>query len=94
MNLKPYAELMGMTPEERDVSLASSRVAEMKKKAEMEMARMNVEIISAETKIQKLSASYPIDFAAMLDAIDTKELLGRRKEQYAQIIDEMFPSKE
>jgi hypothetical protein len=63
---------------------------EMKKKAELEICKLDSTIAEKEQKIQEFASEYPINFDKMIDAIDELELINRRKEQFEKIIEEMF----
>jgi hypothetical protein len=70
--------------------MAPLRAKEMKKKAELEIAKLEETILEKEQKIQEYAAEYPINFDKLIDAIDDLELTNRRKDQFEKIIAEMF----
>lgn len=92
MKLKPYSEIIKMAKEAIETAKAPLRAAQMKKKAEGESLEIESKIMDLDAKIQDLASAYPIDFAKLIDAIDERALLERRKEQFAKIIKEMFPA--
>lgn len=93
MKLKPYSEIIKMAKEKVDEMKAPLRAMQMKKKAEGEMLEIESKMMDLDAKIQDLAAAYPIDFSKLIDAIDERGLLERRKAQFAVIIKEMFPEK-
>lgn len=48
---------------------------------------------SKEQEVQSLCTIFPIVWDNLIDCLDEIALLYRRKSQFAQIIDEMFPEK-
>lgn len=91
MKLKPYSEIIKMAKEAIDAAKAPLRSMQMRKKAEGEMLEIESKMMDLDAKIQDLASSYPIDFGALIKAIDEQALLERRKGQFAKIIKEMFP---
>lgn len=92
MKLKPYSEIIKMAKEAIDGMKAPLRALQMKKKAEGEMLEIESKMMDLDAKIQDLAGAYPIDFAALIKAIDERALLERRKAQFGKIIEEMFPA--
>lgn len=90
MALLKYKDVLVLCKEKIKEALAPLRAREMKKKAELEVCKIDSSIAEKEQKIQEIASEYPIDFHKMIDAIDELELIKRRKEQFEQIIDEMF----
>jgi hypothetical protein len=92
VKLKPYSEIIKMAKEAVDAMKAPIRSQQMKKKAEGEMLEIESKVMDLDAKIQDLAGAYPIDFNALIKAIDERALLERRKVQFGKIIEEMFPS--
>jgi len=91
MKLKPYKELIAMSKEKLDAALAPVRARQVKTQAELEMAKIDEQLISTEASIQELCAQKQIDFAKLLKMMDDVALAERRKKQYGQILAELFP---
>lgn len=91
MALTAYKKLLAMGKEALEKAKAIPRAAEMKQKALLEMAQIDVQIADAEAKIADAAAEYPVVFTKIIAAIDDKALLERRKRMYGEIITEMFP---
>ena len=89
--LSPYAKVITLAKEKVQEALAPIRAREMRKKAELEMAKIEGDILTKQQKVQELAAAYPIDFAKLIDALDEIALLERKLEQLSAIIMEMFP---
>jgi hypothetical protein len=92
MKLKPYSEILKLTKEALDTAKAPIRAMQMRKKAEGEQLEIESKIMDLDTKIHDLSSAYPIDFNKLIESIDERALLERRKEQFGKIIKEMFPA--
>jgi len=91
MKLTAYEKVLTFAKEKIQEAMAPVRAREMRKKAELEMAKIEGKMIEQEAKVQELSSAYPIDFDKMIAAIDELALLERRKKQFDKIIGEMFP---
>lgn len=90
MALMKYKDILVLAKEKIKEVMAPLRAREMKKKAELEACKLDSTIAEKEQKIQEYASEYPIDFDRMIDAIDELELVKRRKEQFENIIEEMF----
>ena len=90
MKLTPYRKILAMTKDKVRETLAPLRNIEMRKRAELEMAKIDSKMVEQDAKIQEICAEYPINFDRLIDAIDENALMERRKKQFAQIIKEMF----
>ncbi len=90
MALMKYSEVLTLCKEKITAAMAPLRAREMKKKAELEIAKLESAIGEKEQKIQEYASTYPIDFDAMIRAIDELDLTKRRKKQFDVIVDEMF----
>ncbi len=90
MNLMKYKDVLALCKEKINEAKAPLRAREMRKKAELEVCKLESVLADREQKIQELSSEYPIKFDALLDAIDELELTQRRKEQFERVITEMF----
>ena len=92
MKLKPFAEIIAMTKEGLDAALAPIRAKQVKMKAELEMAKIDEQLINTETKIQELCTTKDINFDSLITKLDEYALAERRKKQFQKIINELFPS--
>lgn len=92
MKLTVYEKVLTFAKEKIQEAMAPVRAREMKKKAELEMAKIDGRMIEQEGKIQEMASTYPIDYDRMIGAIDELALLERRKKQFARIVEEMFPA--
>ena len=92
MKLKPFAEIIAMTKEGLDAALAPIRAKQVKMKAELEMAKIDEQLVNTETKIQELCTTKDINFDSLITKLDEYALAERRKKQFQKIINELFPS--
>lgn len=90
MNLMRYKDVLVLAKEKVQAVMAPLRAMEMSKKAELEVCKLESTIAEKEQKIQECASEYPINFDRLIDSLDELELTKRRKEQFEQIIDEMF----
>lgn len=90
MSLMKYKDVLALAKEKINEAKAPFRAREMSKKAELEVCKLESTIADREQKIHELSSEYPIDFDKLIGALDDLELTKRRKEQFEQIITEMF----
>jgi hypothetical protein len=90
MSLLKYKDVLALAKEKINEAKAPFRAREMSKKAELEVCKLESTIADREQKIHELSSEYPIDFDKLISALDDLELTKRRKEQFEEIITEMF----
>lgn len=91
MQLKPLREMLAMSKEKIDEALAPMRARGIKAKAEMEMAKLEETLITAEQKIVEACTKKDINFEAILDQLDEVSLTERRIEQYKGLLNQLFP---
>ena len=90
MALLKYKEILVLAKEKISEAMAPLRACEMRKKAELEMCKLESKIAEKEQKIQEYASEYPINFDKLIDAIDDLELTKRRVVQFQKIVDNMF----
>lgn len=90
MSLLKYQDVLTLCKDKIKEVMAPLRAKEMRKKAELEVCKLDSTIAEMQQKIQECASEYPINFSKLLDSIDELELTQRRKEQFEKIIDEMF----
>ena len=91
MTLTPYRQLLALTKEQIDASLAGARANSAQKKAELEMAKIDETIATTENKINELCSTKDLDFNQILENLDEIDLANRRKGQFQKVINELFP---
>jgi hypothetical protein len=94
MKLKPFAEIIAMSKEKLAESLAPIRARKVRSQAELEMAKLDDELVRLEAEVQESCAKEEISFPNLLDKLDRVALLERRKAQYEKVLAELFPTKE
>lgn len=85
-----YSEILTLAKDKIKEVMAPIRAHEMKKKAELELAKIEGYIAEKEQKIQEYASTYPIEYEKMIDAMDELGLIRRRKEQFEEIIAQLF----
>lgn len=93
MKLKPFAEIIALSKEKLAESLAPVRARKVRSQAELEMAKLDDEIIRLEADIQEQCSKEDINFPTLLDKLDKTALLERRKTQYEAVLAQLFPAK-
>lgn len=93
MKLKPFAEIIALSKEKLAESLAPIRARKVKSQAELEMAKLDDELVRLEAEVQEMCAKEDISFPNLLDKLDKVALLERRKAQYERVLSELFPAK-
>lgn len=91
MKLRPFKELIGLSKEKLDEAMAPIRARQVKAKAELEMSRIDSDLLDKETKVQELCAEKDINLTKLLDILDEIALLERRKKQYGKVLEQLFP---
>lgn len=91
MKLPSYSEVLKMGKEALEESLVPIRTNRAKKQAELEMCDLEEKIATQESKVAELCRSKDLNFKRIIDAQDELALLLRRKEQYQEILSQMFP---
>lgn len=92
MKLKPFAAIIALSKEKLAESLAPIRARKVKSQAELEMAKLDDELVRLEADIQEQCAKEEINFPGLLDKLDKVGLLERRKKQYQKVLAELFPA--
>lgn len=90
MSLLKYKDVLLLCKEKVKEAMAPLRAREMRKKGELEICKIDSDILEKEQKIQEYASEYPINFDRLIDSLDELELVKRRKEQFEKIIEEMF----
>ena len=91
MKLTPYKEILKMAKEKVDEVLAPVRAMKARKQAELEIAKLDEQIATQESKIQEICSQKEINFDTLINAQDELALTERRKKQFEKIVAEMFP---
>ena len=93
MTLKPFAEIIALSKEKLSEALAPIRARKVRSQAELEMGKLDDELIRLEADIQEQCAKEDINFPNLLDKLDKVALLERRKVQYEIVLAQLFPAK-
>lgn len=91
MELRPFKELIAMSKEKLNETMAPVRAKMVKSQANLEMAELEGKILTLETEAQELCIVKSINFPLLFDKLDEIALLGRRQEQYNKVLGQLFP---
>lgn len=91
MKLPKYADLLKMSKEKIDLTLAPIRAAKAKSQANLEMVKLEEQIAVFEADITESCTGKEINFPALIDKLDKVALLERKKKQYGTILKDLFP---
>lgn len=91
MQLKPFKEILKLSKEKIDDTLAPVRANKAKKQAELKIAELDEKIATQEQKVMEICTKKDLDFDALISAQDELALLERRRRQFKKIIEELFP---
>jgi hypothetical protein len=92
MKLVSYKDALKMGKEKLGEMMIPVKTAKAQKQAELEMCKIDEEIAVKEAELHDTCCSEVVKFTKIIDLQDKLGLLARRKTQYQQILDEMFPS--
>lgn len=90
MRLTSYKKILGMTKEAIDKTLVPIRAKQAKQQGELEMMKIEEQILKMESEIQEITVKHPLDYDALLSKLDKVALLERRKKQFGRVINELF----
>jgi hypothetical protein len=91
MKLLPFKEILAMSKDKVNEAMAPIRARQIKSQAELEMARIEADILSKETLIQEMCTTKDVNFSYLIDCWDDVALLERRKAQYVLALEQLFP---
>lgn len=91
MKLRPYKEIIAMSKEKLDAALAPIRAKKVKAQGELEMMKIEEQLTTLEADVQEECSRQEIDFPHLLSLLDKSALLERRRKQYRQVLEELFP---
>jgi hypothetical protein len=89
--LTAYKKLLVMGKEAIDAALAPVRANSAKKKAELEVAKLEERVATLDTELTTLCSLQDINFDRIIDKLDEIALAERRMKQFTRIIEELFP---
>lgn len=91
MKLKPFKEMIGLSKEKLDEAMAPIRARQVRLQANLEQSKLESDIVGKETLVQEMLTSKTVDFPKLMDRLDEIALLERRKEQYDEVLAQLFP---
>lgn len=91
IELKPFKELIAMSKEKLNEAMAPLRARAVKSQADLEMSKLEGEIITIQAYVQEMCVEKEINFPAMFERLDEIALLERRLKQYQDVLAQLFP---
>lgn len=91
MKLQPFKELIKMSTEKIDEALAPIRAKCMEAKANLKKAQIEESIITLEREVNEMCMDKDLDLDQLLSKLDKVELLERKRNQYTEVISQLFP---
>jgi len=91
VKLTAYKKILTMGKEAVDAALSPVRANSARKKAELEMAKLDEKIATLESEINTTCSEKEINFEKVIEKMDEIGLTERKKKQFEKIIAEMFP---
>lgn len=92
LKLKSYAELITMGKEAVDASLAPMRSRSQRKKAELELAKLDESVATLEQQVNEACAVKEINFNSVISLMDDLDLADRKRKQLSSLLDQLFPA--
>lgn len=93
MKPRPYKELIALSKEKLDLALAPIRARRFRAQAELEKSKLETEQIEKEAKVQEMLTSKEPTLPTILDLLDDIALIERKREQYDDLLTQLFPVK-
>lgn len=90
MQLTPYADLIKLSPEEREKKNSTAKINKQKQRGLLKVAELEEKITTLEETVISLCSKTDLDFEAIVDKQDELALALRRKEQFASVINQLF----
>jgi phosphate uptake regulator len=91
MKLPKYKDVLKMGETAIKKTLAAPRAASAKKKAELEMCKIDEDIATKETDLHEECCKQDVSFPSIISLQNKIALKQREKKQYQMILDQMFP---
>lgn len=92
MQLTPYADLIKLSPEEREKKNSTAKINKQKQRGLLKVAELEEKITSLEETVISLCSQADLNFESIVDKQDELALALRRKEQFSNIINQLFPN--
>lgn len=91
MELRPFKDMIALSEDKLKEEMAPIRARNIKSQAELEMSRLEANILKAETSVQEMCARPDICFTEVLNDLDDIDLMERRKRKCSDAIKQLFP---
>ena len=91
MALPTYKEALKMGKEKLSEALVPVRARRAQKQAELEMCKLDEQIATKQADLQEACCKEDVSFPRIIELQDAIALIERKRKQYQNILDEMFP---
>lgn len=91
MKLKSYKSLLQMGKDKINSLLVPVRTNRAKKQFELELAKLEEDLATAEAGIQEEATKADVNSHNLIERLDKHALLERKQKQFQKILSEMFP---
>ena len=91
MQIRPFKELIALSGEKLKEAMAPIRARSVNAKAELEMSKIDTELLTKETEVQEMLTQTDFEFPVLMRKLDEVALLERRKTQYNAVLAQLFP---
>lgn len=91
MQLRAFKDLIGLSKDKLNEAMAPIRARQVRSKAELEMSKLEADILTKETEVQELCTDKDINLSKLMDKLDEIALLTRRRNQYTKVLKQLFP---
>ncbi|NIB43785.1 hypothetical protein HBA55_29555 [Pseudomaricurvus alkylphenolicus] len=92
MKLPSYHEVLTMGKEAVEKALIPVRVKKAKQQAKLEMCKLDEDIAVKEARLKEICCHQELNFPSIIELQNEIGLLKRKKKQYQEILNQMFPS--
>lgn len=94
MQLTPYAELIKLIPGELAKKNSSAKINKQKQRGLLKVAELEEKITSLEDAVVSLCSQQELNYESIVDKQDELALRIRRKTQFQEVINQLFPQDE
>lgn len=94
MQIQSFSKIMAMSADKLKEAMAPIYARKMKAKAELEMVKIDSDIIDMESKISESLTNKDVCFPTLMNRLDELALLERRRKQYEDVLEQLFPKED
>lgn len=91
MKLIPYVIAIAASEDQTTKDLAPTRAVEVQKTIELQIAKLDSEIVGMENGIATVSRAYPLNVVGLQANLNALALKQREKQQLTDVLAQLFP---